>query len=100
LSGLCGFGSSQRSKGIEALYFSHKTNNVKDRQITLKRQTFGLPPTFALGATLITPPDLVKSFEVLSLAALTNGLHNPDRTSSFDDSVLRDLDYLRSPSVI
>ena len=60
----------------------------------------GQPPTFALGATLITPPDLVMSFEVLSLATLTSGLPNPDRTSSFDDSVLRDLDYLRSPLVI
>jgi hypothetical protein len=52
---------------------------------------------FALGATLIAPLVSAKPFGVLSLATLTSGLPNPDRTSSFDDSVLRDLDYLRSP---
>jgi hypothetical protein len=48
----------------------------------------GQPPTFALGATLIAPHDLAKSFEVLSLATLTSGLPNPDITSSFSDSIL------------
>jgi hypothetical protein len=52
------------------------------------RQTIGLPPTFALGATFIAPHDLVKSFEVLSLATLTSGLPNPEITSAFSDSIL------------
>jgi hypothetical protein len=73
---------------------------IQDRQITFYETDnwtasdlcsgcdLGLPPTFALGATLITPHDLVKSFEVLSLAAMTSGLPNPDRTYSFGDSIL------------
>jgi hypothetical protein len=70
---------TDRKLGVDRHY---KTDRI------VERQTTGLHPTFALGATLIAPQDLVKSLEVLSLATLTSGLPHPEVTSSFSGSFL------------
>ena len=90
----------QRKCGDGYRQITGKQRKIQDRRITFDETDnwtasdlcagcdLGLPPTFALGATLIAPRDLVKSLEVLSLAALTSGLPHPEVTSSFSESFL------------
>jgi hypothetical protein len=75
---------------------------VLNRQLGSLRPLLGMRPwtasDFALGATLIAPLELVKSFGVLSLAALTSGLPIPDRTFSLSDSVLKIVVFMSTTS--